>query len=95
MILREPPGLARWGCRATPFWRHFGPEHPIHEKPMIASPCTNLCRMDGMGKFCLGCWRTLDEIVAWGAMSDAQRQSVLVGVAYRRSASLQDEAGIE
>lgn len=36
----------------------------------IPSPCTSVCRMDGVTGLCLGCFRTLDEIVAWSRMGD-------------------------
>jgi len=40
-------------------------------------PDTGLCR---------GCWRTLDEIARWSAMSDAERSDVLARLASRRAA---------
>jgi len=33
----------------------------------VPSPCVGLCRMDADSGFCLGCWRTLDEIAHWSA----------------------------
>lgn len=50
---------------------------------MIASPCNKLCAMDAEQRYCLGCKRTLDEIVRWGEMNDAEREAVLAVLAAR------------
>lgn len=50
---------------------------------MIASPCNKLCAMDAEQRYCLGCKRTLDEIVRWGEMNDAEREAVLAALAAR------------
>lgn len=34
------------------------------------SPCTSVCRMSGDTGLCEGCFRTLDEIVAWSRIGD-------------------------
>lgn len=36
----------------------------------LPSPCTSVCRMSGATGLCEGCFRTLDEIVAWSRISD-------------------------
>lgn len=43
----------------------------------IESPCTNVCRIDAASGWCVGCGRTIDEIVRWGATDDADRAAVL------------------
>ena len=41
----------------------------------VPSPCISVCVMDPDGAFCLGCFRTLDEIAAWGTLdADAKRR---------------------
>jgi uncharacterized protein len=40
------------------------------------SPCVNVCVLDTQG-FCRGCYRTLDEIAAWPAMSASQQRLLL------------------
>jgi uncharacterized protein len=41
----------------------------------VRSPCISVCVMDADGALCLGCFRTLDEIAAWGALdADAKRR---------------------
>jgi predicted Fe-S protein YdhL (DUF1289 family) len=39
----------------------------------VPSPCVGVCRMDAASGYCLGCWRTLDEIARWGAASAAEQ----------------------
>lgn len=36
----------------------------------VPSPCTSVCRMSGDTGLCEGCFRTLDEIVAWSRLQD-------------------------
>jgi len=38
----------------------------------ILSPCVGVCRLDPRG-YCLGCYRTGDEIARWRSMSDTER----------------------
>lgn len=40
------------------------------------SPCISVCRMDAVTGRCEGCFRTLDEIAAWGMMADADKRAV-------------------
>ena len=41
--------------------------------------------MDGDRRYCLGCWRTLQEITDWGSMSDEERAAVLAQLEHRRA----------
>lgn len=50
---------------------------------MIPSPCINLCQMQG--DVCAGCFRTLDEIRAWGNASDDEKTATLDAVSQRRA----------
>jgi predicted Fe-S protein YdhL (DUF1289 family) len=40
--------------------------------------------MDPQRGVCLGCCRTLDEIAAWGSMSEVEREGVMAGLPERR-----------
>lgn len=42
----------------------------------IWSPCKKVCLVDPERSLCVGCFRTLDELGRWTAMSEAERQSV-------------------
>ena len=44
---------------------------------MTLSPCIHICQIDTDQDLCIGCFRTLGEIAAWGAMSDAARRAVM------------------
>ena len=54
---------------------------------MIASPCVKVCVMDAEQRYCLGCWRTLAEIAAWGSMTDEEQRVVLKKLERRRNNS--------
>ncbi len=49
----------------------------------VASPCINVCRMEG--GVCAGCFRTLDEIACWANVDDEARRTILAAVARRRA----------
>jgi predicted Fe-S protein YdhL (DUF1289 family) len=49
----------------------------------VPSPCIRRCCLDDSDT-CLGCFRTLDEIAAWGRSSDGARRHILVQSARRR-----------
>ncbi|HLX29328.1 MAG TPA: DUF1289 domain-containing protein [Casimicrobiaceae bacterium] len=53
----------------------------------VASPCISVCRIDDATGLCVGCFRTLDEIAAWGALDDEARRVVWRAIAVRRKAS--------
>lgn len=52
-------------------------------KPEVESPCVNICRMDAENRYCIGCWRTLDEIQCWTTMSDEERAAVMAQIESR------------
>ena len=41
------------------------------------NPCVKNCCLDP-DDICLGCFRTLNEILAWRAMSDQEKQATLI-----------------
>ena len=42
----------------------------------VPSPCLSICRMDASTEVCEGCYRTLEEIAAWGMQGDGERRAV-------------------
>ncbi|MBB4641303.1 DUF1289 domain-containing protein [Rhizorhapis suberifaciens] len=44
---------------------------------MIESPCNRICTMDERTGWCLGCWRTIDEIVEWGSATEKRKREIL------------------
>jgi predicted Fe-S protein YdhL (DUF1289 family) len=54
---------------------------------LVESPCISVCAMDEVSGFCLGCYRTLEEIQNWWDLDNAQR-SAIVEQANQRAASM-------
>jgi predicted Fe-S protein YdhL (DUF1289 family) len=54
-----------------------------HSEPDIASPCIRNCCLD-QDDICLGCSRSLNEILQWGNASAALRLQILEQVAERK-----------
>jgi uncharacterized protein len=48
---------------------------PLTQAP-VASPCIDICRLDTHG-VCVGCRRTIDEIVEWPRANEARRREIL------------------
>ena len=48
-----------------------------HIKPEIESPCVNICRMDADNRYCIGCFRTVQEIQNWTTMTDEERERIM------------------
>ena len=42
----------------------------------VPSPCLSVCRMQADNSSCLGCFRTMDEIIAWGRMEEPDKRLV-------------------
>jgi predicted Fe-S protein YdhL (DUF1289 family) len=41
---------------------------------MIPSPCIRVCEFDSSSTYCVGCFRTSEEMRDWYVMSDEQKQ---------------------
>ncbi len=46
-------------------------------KPEVSSPCINVCRMDEQNRYCIGCFRSLEEIKRWSAMTEEERLAIM------------------
>jgi predicted Fe-S protein YdhL (DUF1289 family) len=51
----------------------------------VESPCINICLLDEETGLCLGCARSLKEIAAWAAMTDAERRAVMRDLPARKA----------
>jgi len=51
----------------------------------VPSPCANICRLDQSQRLCVGCFRSLAEIAAWGRASDEERLEILKQCQDRRA----------
>ncbi len=50
----------------------------------VLSPCNSVCKMNENSGLCLGCWRTINEIVAWGSHSDDAKKKILALIQVRK-----------
>lgn len=66
---------------------HGDAARPVEGTAPPASPCVGLCGIDATTGLCAGCWRTLDEIAAWGGLDADGKRRVLAAVAARRAES--------
>ncbi|NNJ72365.1 MAG: DUF1289 domain-containing protein [Enterobacterales bacterium] len=48
----------------------------------VPSPCIRVCTLDD-ADICMGCYRSMDEILAWGPASNDERQTILVNCEQR------------
>ena len=51
----------------------------------LDSPCIDICQMNPVTGLCIGCLRTIDEIVRWAQFSPADRQRVLAQLPARKA----------
>ncbi len=42
----------------------------------VPSPCVSLCKMDEDRVYCLGCKRTIEEIIQWSKSDDNYKRGV-------------------
>lgn len=65
----------------------------VDDEP-VPSPCISICQMDAAagndleraaGGLCVGCQRTLDEIIEWASANRKRKFAILASVAARRS----------
>jgi predicted Fe-S protein YdhL (DUF1289 family) len=56
----------------------------VSQREEVASPCTNVCKMNPDTGLCEGCLRTLDEIAAWSALGNDEKRTVLARLPARK-----------
>jgi uncharacterized protein len=54
----------------------------------VKTPCIKVCIMDLDTHRCRGCYRTLEEIGRWGAMSDAEREAIMAQLPQRKASDV-------
>jgi predicted Fe-S protein YdhL (DUF1289 family) len=50
----------------------------------IESPCVDVCEIHRATGLCLGCRRTIEEIVGWSAMTSAERRRIMAELPARK-----------
>jgi predicted Fe-S protein YdhL (DUF1289 family) len=58
---------------------------PVPERPAVPSPCIRQCCLDGQD-VCVGCGRTLREIIRWHEAGDDERREIFALAEARRRA---------
>lgn len=53
--------------------------------PKLESPCIDVCTLDAVSGYCVGCFRTIDEIASWSAFSADERAAVRSRLEGRRA----------
>ncbi|MGE0595413.1 MAG: DUF1289 domain-containing protein [Hyphomonadaceae bacterium] len=53
----------------------------------ISTPCIKVCAVSGASGLCVGCGRTLQEIAAWGRLTEAERQAIMAALPERLARS--------
>ena len=62
----------------------FYPKNPAP----TPSPCVNICRLTPDRSYCLGCFRSLEEITTWAQADNAQRRRIWVQLLQRSGLAL-------
>lgn len=72
----------------------FDPDHASDDCD-VPTPCVSICKMDtrlgsaaerAAGGLCVGCHRSIDEIVAWGTANDEGKRVIWRRILVRRIA---------
>jgi len=50
----------------------------------IATPCVQVCVVDGESGLCLGCYRQLSEVAGWTRLTDDERARIMAELPARR-----------
>lgn len=59
----------------------------------LSSPCVRNCCLHPHTDICLGCFRSLEEILAWHSSNDVVRQEILDRAQQRRDEAAQARPG--
>jgi uncharacterized protein len=60
----------------------------------IVTPCIQVCVVDGESGLCLGCFRTLDEVARWSALSDEERAAIMAALPGRLGLIAPEKLGL-
>jgi predicted Fe-S protein YdhL (DUF1289 family) len=60
----------------------------------VATPCIQVCVVDGESGLCLGCHRTLNEVATWSKLTDADRTRIMAELPARKSRIRPEKLGL-
>lgn len=49
----------------------------VWKRAEVESPCVKICVIHPAARICVGCYRSIEEISAWGRMTPAERGAVM------------------
>lgn len=49
------------------------------------SPCNGFCLMDNQTKLCMGCFRTIDEIIKWQSLDKNDKETIYKNIEQRKN----------
>jgi uncharacterized protein len=52
--------------------------------PEVESPCVNICQMDPVTGYCIGCLRRIEEIAGWMDLSNEERRAIVAQLEERK-----------
>lgn len=55
----------------------------IWSRDEVQSPCVRICVVHPESRLCIGCLRTIDEIVRWSKMTGDERRAVMAELSGR------------
>jgi hypothetical protein len=58
---------------------------PPRPAATVPSPCVGVCSIDRETRFCLGCYRSMEEIAHWSRYDDARRLEVIEALRQRQT----------
>ena len=61
---------------------------------MSISPCKKICSIDKKLRLCVGCYRTLNEIILWTKLDDHKKKNIIFQLINRKEALLNLEKNI-
>lgn len=50
----------------------------------IPSPCIGVCQLDKEKQFCIGCFRTIQEIASWRELEPDLKRAILAELPHRQ-----------
>jgi len=60
----------------------------------IATPCVQVCIVDGESGLCLGCFRTLGEVAGWSRIAPEERDRIMTELPGRRDRIRPEKLGM-
>ena len=51
----------------------------------MKSPCIAVCQIDKQTNMCVGCYRTMDEIMQWRTLTDDERDVIMHDIPQRKA----------